>query len=1570
MVTLLALALPARAWDNYRLVSELNGWNNSDGKNSFTSDGNTRTLKLDKFSGHFRIGSYYANDNQKQWGPKSDGTAILNGQTINSDIIETTGNAFKVGDGTSEYTNVTITFDNSNNSPANIKVTYTEPTTFYYALHGNVISNDWQPTLLTDEDNDGWYEVKATFHKGNFGIRVLKSITDKLDDQEKWIGGSQNITEANKAYTMSGSGDSYIALEGEYTFCYNPSSNEVKLIGETVIIPEPDPVPTWKYYGMTPESTSTSDFKEVAGTWNATDKTMTYVVTLNNGDKFLFRDGSNYVSAPSGKGTVVNNDERTLQSDSKEDFKWDGGNGEVTIVVTFNADGNPVKAKVNGPEKPVVTPDPVVSTWKVIVAGKEYPATQIGTLGTTVTYYVSNVIDVKYNDEITFTDGEKTYYRRDNSNWALTLDHTSDNKYGKMSDQTIQGNSVNGLVWNTDNATVKIYFTAYSDNRSIIDEVYVEEAQLTFAPGYPRVYLLGDLLNNFKVTPEYEMEKSLDGTFVIKEFALRNANARGTSNNPELNNGFRVRVFYNADAYRDVKYTDDAHVKIFNWNLANDDNPGYPGWGAKAVFTLNENDLDASTLSFSSSSEKRTELTNNVLPYVGILGKNFIQETEYETTETHTNGNTELMGHTGDGWQEAYIQYGPNGRPVIEKGKALYNTMWPPKNNILMQSKRGNYQPLGVSTRTMRFFGDEERNGLYITKTGAAWKADLTAKDAEAYEGLTKTRNINNTNYAGLSDNVKYMRFVCKNLWINGEFKIWTGWGGQPVKSGGWSGQWNNHLYFSKPKHENYDNNNGLKEGVSYLASANVNDVDYVVNTPTFFSTVELFIPVDQNGNLVRNNMTDARLYLTKSPINAQINASNANVANNKEGYYSPSIELPAGYKVTSYKVVRADFNVNPNSSNKEDWQPISTDGKWVSEAQAIVKQANDVSLDQSAFDAQFAADITSAANVKWTKDAVLAEGVYFYYLDITVNDGIEDKNYVVPSPYIAIIETSAETSVRPYQLVQVEAGSNKYVTYRPGTVTQYDVTLDENDNIVGTPAKRAMPFNYADGLWTAKVAVATTVPSAYARSAAQSKKVTDFHILYNGVEISDNFAEQATANPNGTFYTVTEYNDLKNFSGNYTASFTAEVKASATGNAEIMSDDDPEPNTLALTMPVYSVDEVAFIVNEGITNGDTDHVVKVNDAKAASHLHEVSDALLNSLDVKISVKNPNVVPELRTALNGQFNDVLTVGDKTYNVTYDAATADKSVTLVDEDPNNWLNAADWAPVAKSVSLKGAGANRFSNADLLAYTAGNASVEAKLVATPLQLPKVKIPALRTKVKKDANVNMLWERIYIKKTAMPLGSTTRSMLANVTLNNNGTEELVLLKVGDETRLNNYVTVEDEMEKTKVDNGGKCYHRFGELEDEGNLVLLKESEISSTWYAGIYNDKWIGSDKLPTVTFGVANIFSGNTNAVGYGITVAARSAAPALAAADAPTHYVLYPPMSEGNVEFDIQTAVDSIEADQAWIEAGNGFFTINADGVTVYDVNGIKVADAQGRYDVNAGVYLALKAGKAIKIYVK
>ena len=95
------------------------------------------------------------------------------------------------------------------------------------------------------------------------------------------------------------------------------------------------------------------------------------------------------------------------------------------------------------------------------------------------------------------------------------------------------------------------------------------------------------------------------------------------------------------------------------------------------------------------------------------------------------------MGNTHLGWQEAYIEYGQFGHPLFDvNGLPYYNTVWPPRYNIPMESYIGDdVDPLNITSDdlTMR----RDKRGVM---TGADWVTALQ-KDNK-YEYVTKEGDV------------------------------------------------------------------------------------------------------------------------------------------------------------------------------------------------------------------------------------------------------------------------------------------------------------------------------------------------------------------------------------------------------------------------------------------------------------------------------------------------------------------------------------------------------------------------------------------------------------------------------------------------------------------------------------------------------------------------------------------------------------------------------------------------------------------------------------------------------------
>lgn len=401
----------------------------------------------------------------------------------------------------------------------------------------------------------------------------------------------------------------------------------------------------------------------------------------------------------------------------------------------------------------------------------------------------------------------------------------------------------------------------------------------------PVYYLVAQVLNDNRPTPEWQMEKGADGNYHINGFAMRNTNCIGNNNRED---GVAVCQYTSANSYIDL---DEQTLN----NLP--ENPLSEGRLFNATFNpvtgklTFEEDLSA----------------NHKMPFISLVGYMLQQDAAYPTprgVEGKPAGVT-----TATGWQEAWLQYDAEGNLLKDrKGNVMYSTMWPPKNPVYFTANAGGERHYSSDQMT---FSPVKADGKYVAKTGKEWEDELKASDnADAYQGLD------------LVDNATYYRYVVDDIWYVGAGKIWTGWAGQTVNQDGKQiAQWSNHRNwgYSNKKATDTDGTSINPEttyGVSTEEGANGN---FLFKQPTFFKTIEFFY--DNN-----DPQKASKIYTTLAYGSASIAAqSNKEDGAYKKGSYQPSVSVPEGVTVTGYTIYRYDATTNQLA-------PIGDDGGKVAE--------------------------------------------------------------------------------------------------------------------------------------------------------------------------------------------------------------------------------------------------------------------------------------------------------------------------------------------------------------------------------------------------------------------------------------------------------------------------------------------------------------------------------------------------------------------------------------------------------------------------------------------------------------
>lgn len=401
----------------------------------------------------------------------------------------------------------------------------------------------------------------------------------------------------------------------------------------------------------------------------------------------------------------------------------------------------------------------------------------------------------------------------------------------------------------------------------------------------PVYYLVAQVLNNDRPTPEWQMEKGADGKYHINGFAMRNTNCIGNNNRED---GVAVRQYTSANSYIDL---DEQTLN----NLP--ENPLSEGRLFNATF-----DPVTGKLTFEEDLS-----ANHKMPFISLVGYMMQQDAAYPTprgVEGKPAGVT-----TATGWQEAWLQYDAEGNLLKDrKGNVMYSTMWPPKNPVYFTANAGGERHYSSDQMT---FSPVKAAGKYVAKTGKEWEDELKASDnADAYKGLD------------LVDDATYYRYVVDDIWYVGAGKIWTGWAGQTVNQGGKQiAQWSNHRNWGYKDKKATDTEGTSIDpettyGVSTEDGANGN---FLFEQPTFFKTIEFFY--DNN-----DPEKASKIYTTLAYGSASIAAqSNKEDGAYKKGSYQPSVSVPEGVTVTGYTIYRYDATTNQLA-------PIGDDGGKVAE--------------------------------------------------------------------------------------------------------------------------------------------------------------------------------------------------------------------------------------------------------------------------------------------------------------------------------------------------------------------------------------------------------------------------------------------------------------------------------------------------------------------------------------------------------------------------------------------------------------------------------------------------------------
>lgn len=1076
-----------------------------------------------------------------------------------------------------------------------------------------------------------------------------------------------------------------------------------------------------------------------------------------------------------------------------------------------------------------------------------------------------------------------------------------------------------------------LVFTFSADGKSftVSDEVIVPYAEA-------RYYITAEILNHNKVSPEWRLTKGTDGKFYLRNFPLRKTtNTRVNNNADRKTDPIKLRKYTAPGVYTEIATINDSYFtedEIKNYNTGsgeNDNGAQQPGWGADAIY-----DPASDNLSIIPAHGKST-FKETRYPYIGILGQNFKQPNNMKTLDADKTVEGNQLGHTDFGWQEAYVQYDAAGNPIIQDGKALYNTMWPPRNNIFMVSKVGT-ESLNVYTSGMTFAADSlENNAGLVAMSGTEWMAEMKRRDAKEYAALS------------LDANTQYYRYSCPNMWMLGTFKIWTGWGGNHECA--WGAQWNNHEYFGS-------NNNqvaNLQAYKTYGTNNDKNNANLNIKTRSYFSTVEIYLPVSRTENY---SGTKVRLYLTKGIVPAQIDAQ---LRNNKEGWYIPSVEsIPDGYHISGYRVVRADATVNMGGTDDSRWQPVNPQGEPVSVEAATVKQASDLNITTAdAFKAQFGTLTDGMAF-----DADLSEGKYFYYLVLNVDNALNDdpKRIVVTSPPLYVYETAVTTEAYGRQLIKV--ADNKYVTYSPvAGANNYTVTTDADGNIASVDLTDAATVQNAceNGTWTGRMLVATEIPAQFKRSTATTKTITKFVIREadGGAELAD-VKDAAIAlieneRPGQRLYHIQDYSATLPSSIKLEADFTASLVTE--DGLRNMNTEQYHQYTLDVTLPAPRMGEAAYSVNAEYVGTD-DAYAADPDGQGSHNVGALAD-YEHTLGVQVPLTKPNVESAIAAKTSEALSTKLTFDGNETGITFDYLANTSSITFIRLNPN---------------ATSYGGKMEASYTGYKMYGQGESTFDLGAPERSLKTPSLKATIWIGTEEEGENV-----RAYVDLVNLDIDNSAE---ANI----NRFHGVQLIDEID-PQANSSFNYLHALKSGAVKGDYTKAKHLGETGGYFNGMKLRGTSLDNCTRIYDFPEETVPEDqryeyysnlhkKANDFAFYVAKayIFKVQPGRFALGATTVDINPAPAYAPRANEASYVsIVTPYAEVST-IQALTGIDDVEMGQpyAFVRTDAGVLEVLADGVKVYGVSGNLVASRMGSYNLVPGVYIARRGDRTVKVTVR
>ena len=435
-------------------------------------------------------------------------------------------------------------------------------------------------------------------------------------------------------------------------------------------------------------------------------------------------------------------------------------------------------------------------------------------------------------------------------------------------------------------------------------------------------YLAGHNFNSEKISPEWQFIDGGGGIYTLdftyNQHTDENING-GVCTDKNLRNRFRILSYTkNQSTPSEVTFTLGDRPTFKNgWERA--------GIRVRAVYNTNDNTLSFKPMRYAAGANgaRVWEEADNFedatpIPFISLVSGQWMQP---KATEAGMTISDEKAGCNlpEQSWQNAWIQYNSRGDMVTSRdGRYVYyNTQWPPINPVYI-------------SKTFKI-GDEEVS-LTLDSDHLSFTPTGELNSGEGWKALYPDIVVNEANGATIDEETfnktEYATYTVDDVWISGDFKLWSGWSGARASSNDngaeWQMNWNWGHASESEELTNIDGNTTI-----FLGNAR-GDMGY--SEPQYYKQIVFFMDMesDGDGKPLANAKGHSFLHLIPSLGGANIQAMSN--ATSDKGLFNPSITtMPEDRYISKIELT---LHRSSNNALMNEWT-FDTDIRSVDEFEA-----------------------------------------------------------------------------------------------------------------------------------------------------------------------------------------------------------------------------------------------------------------------------------------------------------------------------------------------------------------------------------------------------------------------------------------------------------------------------------------------------------------------------------------------------------------------------------------------------------------------------------------------------------